>query len=84
MGTDPCGCIWPRRRGSRRAPSGDAGAHPPTQSDWLRLLDELARQVDDGRVYDRHLDELSVGLAAVLDAVNRTVYIHGRTTRRPH
>jgi hypothetical protein len=56
---------------------------PPTRRDWPRLLSQLVQQLDGGRVYDRDLDELSVALAGVLDAVNRRVYIHSRTTRRP-
>jgi hypothetical protein len=54
---------------------------PPTRRDWPRLLGELVRQLDGGRVYDRDLDELSVALAGVLDAMNRRVYIRSRTTR---
>ena len=56
---------------------------PPTRRDWSRLCGELVHQLDRGRVYDRDLDELSVALAGVLDAVNRRVYIRSRTTPRP-
>ena len=31
----------------------------PTRRDWPRLLAELARQLDDGRVYDRDLPDLA-------------------------
>jgi hypothetical protein len=53
---------------------------PPTRRDWPRLLDELAHQIDDGRVYDRDLDGLSSALTAVLDAVGRRPYVRSRTT----
>jgi hypothetical protein len=35
------------------------------------LLQELGRQLDDGRVYDRHLPELATALNAVLEAYSR-------------
>jgi hypothetical protein len=38
------------------------------RKDWPRLLSDLARQLDDGRVYDRDLVALSVALNTVLDA----------------
>jgi hypothetical protein len=53
---------------------------PPTRRDWPRLLDELARQIDDGRVYDRDLDGLTFALTAVLDAVGRRPYVRSRRT----
>ena len=53
---------------------------PPTRRDWPRLLDELAHQIDDGRVYDRDLDGLSSALTAVLDAVGRRPYVRSRRT----
>jgi hypothetical protein len=53
---------------------------PPTRRDWPRLLDELAHQVDDGRVYDRDLDGLTSALTAALDAVGRRPYVRSRTT----
>jgi hypothetical protein len=52
----------------------------PTRRDWPRLLDELAHQIDDGRVYDRDLDGLSAALTAVLDAVGRRPYVRSRRT----
>jgi hypothetical protein len=42
---------------------------PPARRDWPRLLEELARQIDDGRVYDRDLDGLSSAPTAVLEAM---------------
>ena len=55
----------------------------PTRRDWPRLLSELVRQVDDGRVYDRDLNDLSGALTAALDAVNRRPTVRSRTTHRP-
>jgi hypothetical protein len=46
----------------------------PTRRDWARLLLELARQLDDGRIYDRDLPALATALNAALVAY----------TRRPH
>ncbi|WP_177225107.1 hypothetical protein [Geodermatophilus obscurus] len=43
----------------------------PTRRDWPPLLDELARQVDDGRIYDRDLLNLSKALGDVLEAFRR-------------
>jgi hypothetical protein len=56
----------------------------PTRQDWPRLLGELAIQLDDGRIYDRDLKDLSVALAAVLDAVTRRSYIQDRTGPHRH
>jgi hypothetical protein len=56
---------------------------PPTRRDWPRLFGEHIHQLDGGRVYDRDLDELSIALAGVLDALNRRVYIRSRTIPRP-
>ncbi|MCU1482162.1 MAG: uncharacterized protein JWQ19_2948 [Subtercola sp.] len=43
------------------------------RKDWPRLLGELARQLDDGRIYDRDLLALSVGLNAVHGAFGRRI-----------
>jgi hypothetical protein len=43
----------------------------PARGDWPVLLQELGRQLDDGRVYDRHLPELAAALKAVLEAYSR-------------
>jgi len=43
----------------------------PASRDWPALLQELGRQLDDGRVYDRHLPELATALNAVLEAYSR-------------
>ena len=53
---------------------------PPTRRDWPRLLEELAHQIGDGRVYDRDLDGLSSALTAVLEAVGRRPYVRSRRT----
>src|SRR5215218_116310 len=52
-----------------------AVAAAPTRRDWARLLHDLARQLDDGRVYDRDLADLSVALNAVLDAYRRRPHV---------
>jgi hypothetical protein len=39
----------------------------PTRRDWPRLLGELTRQLEDGRVYDRDLPGLSRALQPVLE-----------------
>jgi hypothetical protein len=43
----------------------------PARRDWPLLLDELARQVDDRRIYDPDLLDLSEALGAVLKAFHR-------------
>lgn len=43
----------------------------PTRRDWAPTLHELARQIDDGRVYDRDLDQLATALGEVLEAYRR-------------
>jgi hypothetical protein len=41
------------------------------RKDWPRLLGDLSRQLDDGRIYDRDLLALSAALTTVLDAFGR-------------
>ena len=53
----------------------------PTRRDWVRLLTELTRQIDDGRVYDRDLPELAAALGCVLAAYNRRPYVRDRSVR---
>jgi hypothetical protein len=53
----------------------------PTRRDWARLLSELTRQLDDGRVYDRDLTELAAAFGQVLDAYNRRPYVRDRNVR---
>jgi hypothetical protein len=53
---------------------------PLTRRDWPQALHELARQLDDGRIYDRDLSGLSVALDAVLEAYNRRPYVRLRTS----
>jgi hypothetical protein len=45
----------------------------PRRQDWLRVLGELARQLGDGRIYDRDLLALSVALNAVQEAFGRRI-----------
>lgn len=42
----------------------------PTGPGWTRQLEELAKQVENGRVYDRDLLELAEALQAVLRVVH--------------
>jgi hypothetical protein len=51
---------------------------PLTRRDWRQALQELAQQLDDGRIYDRDLPGLSVGLHAVLEAYDRRPYVRLR------
>ncbi len=51
---------------------------PLTRRDWPQALQELAKQLDDGRIYDRDLSGLSVALDAVLEAYNRRPYVRLR------
>jgi hypothetical protein len=51
----------------------------PTRHDWPQLLAELARQLDDGRVYDRDLVPLATALNAVLDAYRRRPFVRDRS-----
>jgi hypothetical protein len=59
----------------RRVEVGIAPA--PTRHDWPRLLDELAGQLNDGRIYDRDLPALSRALQPVLEAYRRRAHLTG-------
>jgi hypothetical protein len=50
----------------------------PTRRDWTPLLHELARQLDDGRFYDRDLRDLSAALDQVREAFDRRLYVRDR------
>jgi hypothetical protein len=52
----------------------------PTRRDWASLLDELARQLNDGRVYDRDLPGLARQLERVVDAYRRRARMTGAPT----
>jgi hypothetical protein len=54
----------------------------PTRRDWAPLLSELARQLEDGRVYDRDLAALAAALRTVLDAYGRRPYVRDRSFGR--
>jgi len=47
----------------------------PARRDWPGLLEELARQIENGRVYDRDLLDLSDALGTVLEAYRRRPYV---------
>ncbi len=49
----------------------------PARRDWPRLLEELAHQLDDGRVYDRDLSGLAQQLNMVLQAYRRRAHLTG-------
>ena len=51
----------------------------PTRRDWGSLLAELARQLEDGRVYERDLPGLGVALSTVLDAFHRRPSVRDRS-----
>ena len=57
---------------------------PPTRQDWPRLLGDLITQLDNGRIYNRDLDELAVAWTAVDAALARRRYIRSRTAPRAH
>jgi len=85
---------------TRAAASGRAAVHvverqvevrvpaAPTRRDWARLLTELTRQLDDGRVYDRDLGALSSELRSLLEAFRRLPVAgsprSGRSTTSSH
>jgi len=50
----------------------------PTRRDWSRLLVELARQLDGGRIYDRDLQELGAALDDAVRAFERRPYVRDR------
>jgi hypothetical protein len=53
----------------------------PRRQDWPRLLADLARQLEDGRIYDRDLLALGVALNAVYGAYNRRPFVRSLTGR---
>jgi hypothetical protein len=57
---------------------------PLTRRDWPGVLQELAQQLDDGRIYDRDLSDLSVALDAVLEAYSRRPHVRLRAADDDH
>jgi hypothetical protein len=51
----------------------------PTRRNWEPLLAELARTLEDGRIYDRDLVALATALNRVLDAYSRRPYVRDRS-----
>ncbi len=49
-----------------------------TRGEWAPLLTELARQLEDGRIYDRDLAALTAALRAVLAAHGRRPWVRDR------
>jgi hypothetical protein len=49
----------------------DAAPPTPKHAEWIALLAELARQLDNGAVYDRDLQAVSSALQTVLAARER-------------
>lgn len=58
----------------------------PTRRDWAPLLAELARQMEDGRVYERDLAALGAALDTVLEAYGFRHFVRDRfhTGLLPH
>ena len=54
----------------------------PGRRDWPSLLGELARQLNDGRVYDRDLPALARALEPVLQEHRRRAHMTGAPTLR--
>jgi hypothetical protein len=54
----------------------------PTRRDWPTLLGTLARQLDDGLVYDRDLPGLARALQPVLEAYRRRAHLTGAPDAR--
>ena len=54
----------------------------PARRNWAPLLTELARQLEDGRVYDRDLLALAAALRTVLYAYSRRPYVRDRSFGR--
>jgi hypothetical protein len=53
----------------------------PRRHDWPHLLRNLARQLEDGRIYDRDLLALADALNAVHAAYNRRPFVRSLTSR---
>jgi hypothetical protein len=53
----------------------------PTRRDWPHVLRDLARHLEDGRIYDRDLLALAAALNAVHDAYNRRPFVRSLTGR---
>jgi hypothetical protein len=43
----------------------------PRRTEWVELLEQLSRQLDDGRVYDRDLTDIRAALAMVVESSAR-------------
>lgn len=56
-------------------------AAPTRVDDWARLLAELARQIDAGRIYDRDLPAVAAALDAVAQASSRRRHHTGHRRR---
>ncbi|SHF96421.1 hypothetical protein [Geodermatophilus nigrescens] len=54
----------------------------PARRDWPGLLAELAHQIDDGRIYDRDLLNLSDALSTVLAAYERRSHVRSGAVER--
>ena len=51
----------------------------PMRRDWAPLLRELARQLEEGRIYDRDLVALATALNTVIYAYSRRPYVQDRS-----
>ena len=51
----------------------------PTRADhWVRVLDELVKQIDAGRIYPRDIDSVTAALTRALDGASRQRYYRRR------
>jgi hypothetical protein len=53
----------------------------PRRQDWPRVLGDLARQLDNGRIYDRDLLALASVLNVVHEAYNRRPFVRSQAGR---
>jgi hypothetical protein len=60
-------------------PAKPPAATQPRQSDWVHLLRELAAQLEQGAIYDRHL----VAIALAVDEVGRAIRRRDRLPAAP-
>ena len=44
---------------------------PRNSVEWAELLDDLAERLDDGRIYDRSLEDVAYHVDEVVRALNR-------------
>lgn len=75
LGPDAGRSVRPLRRPGLRAPGRGPDPDHTDASGLGTLLSELARQLEDGRIYDRDLVALATALNTVLNAYSRRRYV---------